>query len=387
MASFDFSTAARIIFNAGSLRQVGALAKELTIAPRALVVVGKTSAYSQPLFASLEEAGIASSVFHIPGEPTVAMVSQGLEQARSFGSNLVIGFGGGSALDAGKAIAILLTNPGDIFDYLELIGKGKAVTNPPLPYIAIPTTAGTGTEVTRNAVIGSPEHHLKVSLRGMLLLPKVALIDPEVTYSLPPAVTASTGLDALTQLIEPFVSNKANPMTDAICREGIKRAARSLQRAFEHGSDAAAREDMCVASLFGGMALANARLGAAHGFASPVGGQFPAPHGVICGRILPIAVEINVRALKARQPENPALARYDEVGQLLTGNTRATAQDAVTWVKDLCAVLGTPGLGAFGVTEAHFDALVTLAAKASSMQGNPIKLTDEELREVLERAL
>ena len=232
---------------------------------------------------------------------------------------MVIGLGGGSAIDTGKAIAALLTNPGDPLDYLEVIGRGQALQQTPLPYIAIPTTAGTGSEVTRNAVLASHEHHVKVSLRSPLMLPRVAIVDPELTYSLPPAITASTGLDALTQLIEPYTCNSPNPMIDAICREGMQRAARSLKRAYQNGSDAAAREDMSIAALFGGMALANAKLGAVHGFAGPLGGLFPAPHGMICARLLPFVVEANVRALQMREPDSPVLKRYDEVAQLLTG--------------------------------------------------------------------
>ena len=205
----------------------------------------------------------------------------------------VIGFGGGAALDAAKAIAILMTNPGDVTDYLEIIGRGKTLTEPPVPCIAIPTTAGTGSEVTRNSVIASREERVKVSLRSPLMLPKVVVVDPELTYDLPPAITASTGVDALTQLIEPFVCSRANPLTDGLCQEGIERVARSLRRAFESAgrgeapADAAAREDMAVASLFGGLALANAGLGAVHGLAAPLGGMIGAPHGAVCAALLP----------------------------------------------------------------------------------------------------
>jgi alcohol dehydrogenase class IV len=300
---------------------------------------------------------------------------------------VVIGFGGGSAIDAAKAIATLVANGGDPLDYLEGIGAGKPLTQPALPIIAIPTTAGTGAEVTRNAVVASPEHRVKASLRSPFMLPRLALVDPELTYTLPPEVTAGTGLDALTQLIEPFVSHRANPMTDAFCREGLTRAARSLRRAYEHGDDAAAREDMALASLFGGLALANAGLGAAHGFAAPICGMFPAPHGATCAALLPHVMAANVAALRARQPDGPALARYEELARILTGKQDATVEDALRWVSALCHDLRVPGLAAYGVTRADSPILAQKAAAASSMKANPIGLTPQELEEILAQAL
>jgi alcohol dehydrogenase class IV len=299
---------------------------------------------------------------------------------------LVIGFGGGSAIDAAKAIAALLTNPGALLDYLEVIGQAQPLQRQAAPMIAIPTTAGTGAEVTRNAVLASPPHLVKVSLRSPLMLPTLAVVDPELTLALPPDVTASTGLDALTQLIEPFVSARANPLTDAICREGLRRAARSLQRAVEHGEDRDAREDMAVASLFGGLALANAALGAVHGFAGAVGGMFPAPHGAVCAALLAEVMDMNLRALRQRAPASPALARYEEVARLLTGNDRASAQDGVLWVRYLIAALRIPPLGAYGVKPEDVPALCAKAAAASSMKGNPIALDPAELDEILTRA-
>jgi alcohol dehydrogenase class IV len=300
---------------------------------------------------------------------------------------MVVGLGGGSALDAGKAIAAIMTNEGDLLDYLEVIGRGKPIPMSPAPYIAIPTTSGTGTEVTRNAVLASPEHGVKVSLRSPYMLPRAAIVDPELTHSVPPSVTANTGLDALTQLIEPFVCNRGNPMVDAICREGILRAAGSLRRAFVHGSDSDARESMSLASLFGGLALANAGLGAVHGLAAPLGGLTHAPHGAVCARLLPFVMEANVRALENRAPASPALARYDEIGRLLTGDPKAAAADAIRWVHSVCADLSILPLARHGLTGSDIPVVVTQAQKASSMKANPIPLTDFELTEVLTRAL
>ncbi|MBL8064002.1 MAG: iron-containing alcohol dehydrogenase, partial [Anaerolineales bacterium] len=296
-----------------------------------------------------------------------------------------IGLGGGSVLDAGKAIAALATNRGDVFDYLEVVGKGQPLTGMPLTYIAIPTTAGTGTEVTRNAVLDVPEHGVKVSLRSPMMLPSLAIVDPELTYSLPPSITAASGLDALTQLIEPFVSVKANPLTDAICREGMAHAAKSLRRAYHDGMDKEAREGMALASLFGGMALANAALGAVHGFAGPLGGMLHAPHGAICAKLLPLVMEANVEAMQA---ENHAgLNRYVIVAHLLSGSEAASAKDGVTWVSDLVHELNIPPLSAHGMTEAHIPEAVQKTLNASSYKGNPIPLGEGELRKILEKAL
>lgn len=389
---FEFATAGRILFGAGVLHEVGSLVGAM--GRRALVVTGNNPARAGPLLASLKEHGITWSIFPIPGEPTTEMARQGAALAAAAGCDLVIGFGGGSAVDAGKAIAALTTNlhgegaqGADLLDYLEVIGRGKPLTQPSLPYVAIPTTAGTGAEVTRNAVLASPEHQVKVSLRSPLMLPRLALVDPELTHSLPAEVTASTGLDALTQLIEPFTSSRANPLTDGFCREGMARVSRSLRRACACGDDAAAREDMALASLLGGLALANAGLGAAHGFAGPIGGMFPAPHGAVCAALLPHVMAVNLRALRQRQPQSPILERYAEIGRILTGRPEATAEDGVAWVATLAGDLDVPPLRAYGITARDVPVLVAKAAVASSTRANPIVLTEAELTAILERAL
>ncbi|MBN1149316.1 MAG: iron-containing alcohol dehydrogenase [Anaerolineales bacterium] len=383
--NFEFATATRILFGAGKLGQIGPLASEMGW--RALVVIGMDLGKAQPLLAALAASEVVPTVFMVAGEPTVDLVAHGVEMARRENCDLVVGFGGGSALDAAKAIAALLTNPGEINDYLEVIGRGQPLLNSPLPYIAIPTTAGTGAEVTRNAVLKSPQRRVKVSLRSPTMLPRLALVDPQLTYSMPPEVTASTGLDALTQLIEPYVSNSANPLTDALCREGMSRAARSLRRAYQQGDDPAARQDMSLASLFGGLALANAKLGAVHGFAGPLGGMFPAPHGVVCARLLPYVMEANLDALRQRDALNPALERYGEIARILTGDTQSAAEDGLAWVQDLCQALNVPPLSTYGLGRADFPAVIENSARASSMKGNPIELSAQEMQAILERAL
>jgi alcohol dehydrogenase class IV len=234
-------------------------------------------------------------------------------------------------------------------------------------------------------VLASPEHRVKASLRSPSMLPRLAVVDPELTYQLPPALTASTGLDALTQLIEPYVSLRANPMTDQFCVEGMRRAAGALPRVWANGGDRHARCDMAWASLLGGMALANAGLGAVHGFAAPIGGMFPAPHGAVCAGLLPYAMEVNIRALRARAPEK--LLRYDEVARLITGKPHATAPDGVAFIATLCQELEIPPLRTYGVAASDLPILVEKAAQASSMKANPIVLTEEELREIISLSL
>jgi alcohol dehydrogenase class IV len=277
---FEFATAGRILFGAGAARAVAAAAKET--GKRALVVTRRSGEAAAWLLKQLETAGVSRLPLAVAGEPTVDVVSSGVEQARRESCDLVIGLGGGSVLDTGKAIAALLTNPGEPLDYLEIVGRGQPVRYRAAPFIAVPTTAGTGSEVTRNAVLGSQEHRRKVSMRSPLMLPLLAVVDPELALELPPAVTASTGLDALTQLIEPYVSVRSNPLTDGFCLEGLRCVRRSLRRAYRHGEDADARTEMALASLLGGLSLANAALGIVHGFAAPIGGMFPAPHGAAC---------------------------------------------------------------------------------------------------------
>jgi len=381
---FEFATATRIIFGPGTIREVTPEAGKM--GKHAFVITGRSPERARPLLEQLNAHQIGFVTFNVPSEPTTTIVNEAVEHARLSKSDLVIGIGGGSVLDTGKAIAAMLANSGRLLDYLEVVGAGLPLTKTPAPYIAIPTTAGTGAEVTRNAVLAVPEKQVKVSMRSPLMLPRLAVVDPELTHSIPPSTTASTGLDALTQLIEAYVSNKANPLTDGICIEGLKRAARSLRKAYENGNNPDAREDMALASLFSGLALANAKLGAVHGFAGPLGGMIFAPHGVICARLLPFVCEANVKALQNREPDSPALARFDEIAQILTGKDTARAADGVEWIQNLCKVLTVPPLTQFGLKEQDFPTVVAKAQKSSSTKGNPIPLTDNELTQILKNS-
>jgi alcohol dehydrogenase class IV len=361
---FEFATATRIIFGRGKINKIGELVEGM--GQRALVVLGVDKPIAEGLLDLLNDSGLDILLLSVHSEPTTDFIQSGLQFARQGNCDFVISFGGGSAIDTGKAISALLTNTGDVLDYLEVIGKSQALIKAPVPFVAIPTTAGTGSEVTRNAVLGSLEHRVKVSLRSPLMLPRLALIDPELTLSMPPAITAFTGLDAITQVIEPFVSIHANPLTDTLCREGLKYAAKSLEIAYFKGDDMSAREGMSLTSLFGGLALANAKLGAVHGFAGPFGGMYHSPHGAVCARLLPFVMGANVRALQERQPESAFLGRYDEVAQILVDSLDAVADDGVRWVEGICYRLNIPPLSKYGLQTNDFQDLIEKARLTSS---------------------
>ncbi len=369
---FEFATAGRIVFGAG--RAAAELAPLLAgLGRRPLVCTGA----HPDRYADLLPPDRA--VVAVAGEPTVDVLRSALSAAREHGADVVVAVGGGSPIDVAKAVAVLLRNDGDPLEYLPVSGPARAPARPGLPCVAVPTTAGTGSEVTTNAVFAVPEAGVKVSLRAPVLLPAVALVDPVLTVGCPPAATASSGLDALTQCLEPFVSVRANPVTDALAREGLRRAGRALRRAHADGADLDARTDMALCALLSGMALANAKLGAVHGFASVVGGLLDVPHGVACAALLVPVVEANVRAGAA--PE-----RYREAARLLTGRPGATVADLVDWLRETVHELGVPRLSGYGLRPEHADEVVAKTAKASSIQGNPVVLTDPQLREVLAAA-
>jgi alcohol dehydrogenase class IV len=380
--NFELSVPEKIIFGKGSLARLGQLVSGF--GDQVLIVHGANPDRARSLEGLLPKS--TTTLYPIRNEPTIEDIAKGVEEAKAKEVTLVIGIGGGSVIDAAKAISGLATNTGDILEYLEVIGRGNPLTKAGLPCVAIPTTAGTGAEVTKNAVIASLEHQVKVSLRSPFLLPRIALVDPELTYSLPAKVTIATGLDALTQLIEPLTSSRANPATDGLCREGIPRVASSLAAVVQNGKDFAAREAMALASLFGGLALANAGLGAVHGFAGPIGGMFNAPHGLICGILLPFVVDANIHALRLRAPDSIALARYDEIGRLLTGSPDALATDGLAWLTDVSKTLNVPKLSSLGISKESIPEIASKAAKASSMKANPIELTHPELEAILEAA-
>jgi alcohol dehydrogenase class IV len=359
-----------------------------------LVVTGRNGQRAAPVLAALAAEGLSAVLFAVADEPTVDVARAGVRRVAETGAGVVIAIGGGSALDAGKAIAALAPGAADPMAHLEVVGAGRPLERPPLPFVAVPTTAGTGSEVTRNAVLAVPHARVKASLRSPLMLPRLAVVDPDLLVGLPPAVVASSGMDALSQVIEPFLSLRANPITDALARDGIRRSARALGAAFATGLagdddiQGRTRTDLALASLCGGLCLANAGLGAVHGFAAPAGGMFGAPHGAVCAALLTPVLEVNLRAMRARAATHPALGRMDELGALLTGAAPGDvqAEDGIAFVSQLARSLEIRGLGAHGMTAADIPSLVEGAKRASSMKGNPLPLTDAELTEIAERA-
>lgn len=380
---FDFATATEIAFGRGRVRELGLRAS--AIGQRALLVTGSRPERASIARDVLARSRVTTVDFSVPREPTTELVEAGVALARASKIELVIGFGGGSVLDAAKAIAGLAANGGEPLDYLEVVGRGKALASPALPLILVPTTAGTGSEVTKNAVLEARPQGVKVSLRSPFLLARLALVDSELTHGVPPDVTAATGLDALTQVLEPYVSNARGPLTDALCLDGMRRAARSLLRAYQDGQDADAREDLCVTSLFGGLALANAKLGAVHGFAGPLGGALHAPHGALCARLLPEVMAANVRVARARE-DVELVDRYRTIARALTANAASEPEDGIAWVSELVETLRIPRLAALGLRGEDIPSLVTRAEAASSMKGNPVELSTQELKSILERA-
>ena len=394
--AFEFATAARIVAGAGRAAELpGVLAG---LGSRVLVCTGADPARHDGLLAGLTRP---AAVFPVAGEPTVELARAAVAAAREHGADVVAAIGGGSVIDTGKAVAMLLGNGGDPLDYLEVVGAGQKITRPSVPCVAVPTTAGTGAEVTANAVLAVPERRLKASLRSPLMIPRVALVDPELTVSCPPPVTAASGLDALTQCLEPFVSVRANPLTDGLAREGLRRAGSGLRTAYADGGDLAARTDMSVCALLGGMALANAKLGAVHGLAGVIGGTADVPHGLACAVLLAPVIEANVRALQA-QGAGPAsdrgtgpagrrgpevLDRYAEAARLLTGIPGASVADGLTWIRESLGLLAVPGLAAFGFGAGHVDDVAAKALTSSSMQGNPVPLSHDDLKVILLQAL
>jgi alcohol dehydrogenase class IV len=380
--SFEFATAGRIMAGPGRAQELpGVLAG---LGSRVLVVTGADPARHNALLASLDRA---AAVFPVAAEPTVELVRAAVAVARAQGADVIAAIGGGSVIDTGKAVAMLLGNGGDPLDYLEVVGSGQAITRPAVPCVAVPTTAGTGAEVTANAVLAVPSHRVKASLRSPLMIPRVALVDPLLTVSCPPPVTAASGLDALTQCLEPFVSVQATPLTDGLAREGLRRAGTGLRAAYANGEDLAARADMAMCSLLGGISLANAKLGAVHGLAGVIGGTADVPHGLACAALLAPVIEANVRAARSSPSGADVLDRYTEAAGLLTRQSDASVEDGLSWIRETLTLLQVPGLAAFGLGPQQADDIAAKALVSSSMKGNPVPLSHADLKAIVLEAL
>ncbi len=404
IAPFEFQTATRMVFGRDAFARVPSLVAELATLEGVdatknpiFVVTGASDRFSAPLEAMFrrEIPGVEVVTFHCPeGEPTTASAEEAIRAAVNARCGVVVAVGGGTAVDTAKCVAAMLTNGGespDLYDFLEVVGRAQPLTRRTAPFVAIPTTAGPGAEVAKNSVLEAGDR--KVSMRHPFMLPSVAVIDPVLTLSLPRDATAHTGLDALTQCIEPYVCCMPNPMVDAISMAGIVAGAGALRRVVDDGSDIDAREQMCLCSYYGGVSLANAKLGAVHGFSGTLGGLLHAPHGAICAALLPHSWTINIAALEGRvsrdDPESAkrVLARYAEVARALTGKPDATARDGVEHIVELVKHCDVPGLGSFGLKESDFPSVIEKSKQSSSMKGNPVALTDEELGDMLRLAL
>jgi len=391
--AFEFATAQRIVFGDGRAEELGHIAASLCGEDkkrRAFMVTGRRALTEagvvDRLMRVLSESGFAVTTFPVPGEPTVSLVDRALEEAKAVTPSLVVALGGGSVLDTGKAVAVLLTNGGTTIDYLEGVGSGRTVENPAIPLIAMPTTAGTGSEATKNAVIGADDGSFKKSVRSDHLLPRVALVDPTLTHTAPPEVTAFSGLDALTQLIESYSSNRASVMTDALAESGIRLAARCLLGAYERPTDASARAGMALAALFGGICLANAGLGAAHGIVSPLGAHYPVPHGAGCAALLSHVVEMNIRRLREEDPNHPTLPKYRRIGEIFAPESKDPLCELPRVLRELVVRLRVPGLASWGLSTSGIPAVVK-GSRGSSMGYNPIVLSDDDLTTILEAAM
>lgn len=388
----DFSTASRTILGPGCFDKGVQVAS--TLGTRPLVISGRGLMDRHPQIVEKLQRAFHhqnSVPFHeISREPTVEIIRDVLRFAQSEKTDMVLAIGGGSVIDAGKALAALLTNPGEVEDYLEVVGRGQPITRRPLPFVAIPTTAGTGAEVTKNAVLGVPSLGVKVSLRSPLMLPTVAVVDSELTHGMPRDLTIATGLDALTQLLEAFVSRKANVLTDQFCRVGLSKVGSALVRAASAGENEnpRAREEMALAAHLSGLALANAGLGAVHGFAGPLGGMIEAPHGILCAVLLKPCTVANMKTIGSLNGRaDHVLERYREAFSLLAGREFTDAASGLDWLVDYLAPFELPTLRDLGMREELLKEAVEKSRQASSMKGNPVDLTDEELESILQSSL
>jgi alcohol dehydrogenase len=396
LSSFTIAALPCLVFGAGRIAELPSLAAEF--GRSALLVTGGRSFRNSPhwpaLLQGLEQRGIAHAGFAVEGEPSPEMVDAAVRQFRAAGIELVIGIGGGSVLDAAKAIAGLLPSGNSVLDHLEDVGRGIPYHGPSLPFIAVPTTAGTGSEATKNAVLSrhGPDG-FKKSFRHDCMVAKVALVDPQLLAACPRHLMAAQGMDAFTQLLESYVSLRANPFTDALAWSGLEAVAGGFWPAWEGGDTApaaAGRAAMAYAALLSGITLAQVGLGAVHGLAQPLGSLFPVPHGVACGTTVAAATAVNVQALQQRAPGSPALHKYARVGRLLGGNQilgdAAAAQVLVTTLESWCVRLELPRLGQFGIGDVNIPAIVA-ASRNNSMKSNPVLLTDAEIAAIVRQRL
>ena len=391
---FSIARLPRIEFGAGSVKKLPAILARY--GKRVLLVSGGHSFLGSPhwewLSAALQEQGFSWETFKVTGEPSPQLVDEAVAALRGGQFDVVLGIGGGSVLDAAKAIAGLLKPGNSVLDHLEGVGPELPYRGPATPFVAVPTTAGTGSEATKNAVLSvHGGEGFKKSFRDEQLVPEYAVVDPDLLASCPSHLIAANGMDAFTQLLESYVSSKANPFTDALAWSGMEAVRDGLPAWYENGPDApAGREKMAYAALLSGITLAQVGLGSVHGLAAPLGAFFPMPHGVACGTLLAAATRVNIAVMAAREPANPALAKYARVGRLLHGMKHmddiaargALLQSLEAWTEGM----HLPRLGEFGVGEADLPRIIA-NCRGSSMKTNPVLLSDAEVGEVLRARL
>lgn len=392
MNPFNFAATPHIHFGIGVRAKLAGLVAGY--GSRLLLVTGGRSFDDSPLcqalLTELDERFELTRV-RVMGEPTPMLVDQAVAACADARPDCVVAIGGGSPVDAAKAIAGLIPSGDSVMEYLEGVGRGKAYAGPATPFIAVPTTAGTGGETSKNAVLSviGPEGYKK-SFRDEQLVPRHIILDPELTLSCPPRVTAACGMDAFTQLLESYVSRNASPMTDALAESGMARAARALSRAVADGTDLDARSDMLYASSLSGLTLANAGLASVHALASPIGAFFPMPHGEVCGSLLHDASRINIELMEAREPANPALARYAAAGRIVAQNPNldeAAARSALLQLlADWCERFAMPTLSEYGIAETDIDRLFDNASPGS-MKTNPIAMDRDDIARLIRARL
>ncbi|MDF2152389.1 iron-containing alcohol dehydrogenase [Vibrio sp. CAU 1672] len=376
---FQFMTATRIIFGEGALRSSLSVINQYGYS--VLLVTGQDIQRAAPIINYLKAQNMRYQHVSISGEPYITMVEETAIIGRKFQPDMVIAIGGGSVIDMGKALAAIIPNQGNVYDYVEVVGRNVPLKTKPIHFIAIPTTASTGSEVTRNAVLKSGQDQVKVSLRSPDMLADVAIVDPTLTYGMDQYTSGRGAMDAFTHLMEAYVCGDPNPLTDMVCEEGLRRLSASVIAGCKQDNHKA-RVDLSFAALLGGMAITNAKLGAAHGLASALGGKLEAPHSVITARLAPHVMQENINAAK-RAGRNDVLSRYRKLAQLVTGRTNANEQDGVLWVKMTLDKLELPQLGKFGVCRTPFEKVADDALKSVAIKGNPLPLTQERLIHIL----
>ncbi|MGR5387780.1 iron-containing alcohol dehydrogenase [Vibrio crassostreae] len=378
---FQFMTSTKIIFGDGALSASLSLFNQYGYS--VLLVTGNTLERTSIVTDYLDAQSMRYQHIAVSGEPNIKMVEEAATSARRFKPDMVVAMGGGSAIDMGKALAAVLPNQGNLYDYVEVVGRNVPLKTKPLPFIAIPTTASTGAEVTKNAVLKSGQDQVKVSLRSPDMLADVAIVDPILTHGTSLYLSGRGAMDAFTHLMEAYVCGEPNPLTDMICEEGLRKLSSSVIQACIY-NESQARSDLAFASMLGGMAITNAKLGAAHGLASALGGKISAPHSVITARLAPFVMLENIAVAKEQQ-RSDILVRYQRIAQIVTGNVKAKEEEAISWLSEVLDTLKLPSLLEFGVCEAQFDEVSADALKSVAIKGNPLPLNQERLVHILEQ--